>query len=56
MKTIWIVSYFDYGDTEATVTAFDNQTAALSCCECFKKEHRFVFIDEVPVYKSFTMN
>lgn len=52
IMNIWIVAYFDKGDIESTVTAFDNHTAALLCYETFQKEHDNVSIDEVPLYKT----
>ena len=53
---IWIVTYFDEGDIEATVTAFSNKEAAQSCLEAFEKLHTYVSLNEVPVYSSFLAN
>ena len=51
--SIWVVSYLDDGDSEATVTAFDNQGAAEKCFTHFKTIHKRVALDEVPLYTSF---
>lgn len=53
---VWIVTYFDEGDIEATVTAFSNKEAAQSCLEAFEKLHTYISIDEVPVFSSFSTN
>ena len=50
---VWIVTYFDEGDIEATVTAFSNKEAAQLCLETFEKLHAYIWIDEVPVFSSF---
>lgn len=53
---IWIVTYFDEGDIEATVSVFSNKEAAQSCVEAVEKLHTYVSLDEVPVYSSFLAN
>lgn len=53
---VWIVTYFDEGDIEATVTAFSNKEAAQLCLETFEKLHTYISIDEVPVFSSFSTN
>jgi len=50
---VWIVSYCDDGDKEATVTAFDNEDAAKACYEDFKLTHDKCAVDECYVYHSF---
>lgn len=49
----WIVSYWDEGDTEATLTAFSNEEAGYACYNDFLGDHDHVQIDEVPVYVTF---
>lgn len=51
---VWIVSYFECEDREATVTAFSNEEAARSCYETFAKEKSHVALDKVPVCSTFT--
>ena len=51
--TAWIVSYWDEGDTEATVTAFSNKEAGYACYNVFLGDHDHVQIDEYPVYVTF---
>lgn len=53
---VWIVTYFDEGDIEATVAAFSNKEAAQLYVETFEKLHTYVSLNEVPVYSSFLAN
>ena len=52
---VWIVSYYEDGDKEATVTAFSNEEAAKLCYETFTKSRSHVSIDNVPLYSIFTV-
>ena len=53
MNRIWIVSYFDDGDNEATVTAFDNNKAAYDYFAWANSKHQHASMDECPVYSEF---
>lgn len=52
--TVWIVSYFDHDDNEATVSCFEEEEAARQCFEYFKTTHEHVAIDKAKVYTGFT--
>lgn len=45
LNKVWIVSYFEYDDKEATVTAFTNEEAAKKCYESFRKTKSHVALD-----------
>lgn len=49
----WVVSYWDEGDKEATVTAFNSKEAGEACFKAFLGVYDHVQIDEVPVYMTF---
>jgi len=51
---IWIVTYYDKGDPEATVAAFDNEQAADTYRAYLKNKHQHVSMDKCPVYSEFT--
>ena len=38
---VWIVSYYEDGDKEATVTAFSNEEAAKLCYETFTNDAEY---------------
>lgn len=49
----WVVSYWDEGDNEATVTVFMNKEAGEACFKAFLDCYDHVQIDECPVYMTF---
>lgn len=53
MHTVWIVSYYDKGDPEATVTAFDNKRAAADYYTHILNKHEHLTMDECVVYDTF---
>lgn len=54
---LWVVSYCDDGDAEATITVFDNWDAAIKCKQFFlDTEHQRVSLDECPLYSNFLYN
>lgn len=56
-RQVWVVSYYDDGKAPV-VTVFDNERAAEKCYVWFLNTggHTKVDLDEVCVYKSFTLN
>ena len=55
MQIIYIVSYMNKNDTESTVTAFDNEKAAKKAYNYFNDKCDYAWLDEVPLYSSFTI-
>lgn len=55
MDYVYIVTYYDKGETEPVVTAFNNLDAAEQCYKTFKDSHDIASIDRAPVYTSFTV-
>ncbi len=55
MQTIYIVSYMNKNDTESTVTAFNNEKVAKKAYHYFSNKYDYVWLDEVPLYSSFTI-
>lgn len=53
---IWVVSWFNNGDLEATVTAFNNKKAAQKCYAHFLGVFDHVNYDECPVYGNFIIS
>ena len=53
MDNVWIVIYFDSSDSEATVTAFGDEDAAMQYFKYLKKNREHVAIDKTPVYNEF---
>lgn len=53
MDNVWIVSYFDSSDSEATVAAFGDEDAAIQYFKYLKKNREHVAIDKTPVYNKF---
>lgn len=54
MNVVWVVSWCDENDKEATVTVFDNRDNAEWCASVFSKQHHNVSVDECRVYTWFT--
>ena len=52
-STVFTVSYFDDGDSEPTVTVFDNKEAAVGCELFFISAHQRVGLDECTLYHNF---
>lgn len=50
---VWIVSYFDHEDREASVTCFEEEEPARKCFEHFKTIHQHVAIDHTQVFMGF---
>ena len=55
MQIIYIVSYMNKNDTEPTVTAFDNEKTAEKAYNYFSNKYDYTWLDEVPLYSSFTI-
>jgi len=53
MKSIWIVTYWDFFDGEPVVTAFNNKEVANKCYEYVKKHHNGCCLDECLIYSIF---
>ena len=50
---IWVVTYYDIGEPEPTVTCFNNKENAMKYYEYILGEHDVVSIDECEVYSEF---
>lgn len=50
---IWVVTYYDIGEPEPTVTCFNNKENATKYYEYILSEHDVVSIDECEVYTEF---
>ncbi len=50
---IWVVTYYDIGKKEPTVTCFNNKENAMKYYEYILSEHDIVSIDECEVYSEF---
>ena len=50
---VWVVTYFDKDDPEATVALFDNAYAADKYKEYLINKHTHVAVDPCPVYSVF---
>ena len=50
---IWVVTYYDIGEPEPTVTCFNNKENAMKYYEYILDEHDVVSIDECEVYTEF---
>ena len=50
---IWVVTYYDIGEPEPTVTCFNNKENAMKYYEYILGEHDVVSIDECEVYTEF---
>ena len=50
---IWVVTYYNIGETEPTVTCFNNKENATKYYEYILGEHDVVSIDECEVYTEF---
>lgn len=50
---IWVVTYYDIGEREPTVTCFNNKENAMKYYEYILGEHDVVSIDECEVYSEF---
>lgn len=50
---VFVVSYFDKGDPEATVTVFSDKRAAGDYYTHILNKHMNVSFDECPVYDTF---
>lgn len=53
MHTVWVVSYYDKGDPEATVTVFSDKRAAADYYTHILNKHMNLSLDECPVYNTF---
>ena len=54
LERVWVVSYFEFDDREATITVFSNEEAAKKCFESFKKTKSHVAIDKTYVYRNYS--
>ena len=52
---IWVVTYYNIGEKEPTVTCFNNKENAMKYYEYILGEHDVVSIDECEVYTEFKM-
>lgn len=50
---IWVVTYYDIGETEPPVTCFNNKESAMKYYEYILGGHDVVSIDECEVYTEF---
>ena len=50
---IWVVTYYNIGEKEPTVTCFNNKENAMKYYEYILGEHDVVSIDECEVYSEF---
>lgn len=50
---IWVVTYYNIGEKEPTVTCFNNKENAVKYYEYILGEHDVVSIDECEVYSEF---
>ena len=50
---IWVVTYYNIGETEPTVTCFNNKENATKYYEYILSGHNVVSIDECEVYTEF---
>ena len=50
---IWVVTYYNIGEKEPTVTCFNNKENATKYYEYILGEHDVVCIDECEVYNEF---
>lgn len=50
---IWVVTYYNIGETEPTATCFNNKENAMKYYEYISGEHDVVSIDECEVYTEF---
>ena len=50
---IWVVTYYNIGEPEPTVTCFNNKENAMKYYEYILGEHDIVSIDECEVYTEF---
>ena len=50
---IWVVTYYNIGEKEPTVTCFNNKESAVKYYEYILGEHDVVSIDECEVYSEF---
>ena len=50
---IWVVTYYNIGETEPTVTCFNNKENATKYYEYILGGHDVVSIDECEVYSEF---
>ena len=50
---IWVVTYYNIGEKEPTVTCFNNKENAAKYYEYILGEHDVVSIDECEVYSEF---
>ena len=50
---IWVVTYYNTGEKEPTVTCFNNKENAMKYFEYILGEHDVVSIDECEVYTEF---
>ena len=50
---IWVVTYYNIGEAEPTVTCFNNKENAMKYYEYILDEHDVVSIDECEVYTEF---
>ena len=50
---IWVVTYYNIGEKEPTVTCFNNKENATKYYEYILDEHDVVSIDECEVYSEF---
>ena len=50
---IWVVTYYNRGEPEPTVTCFNNKENAMKYYEYILGEHDVVSIDECEVYSEF---
>ena len=50
---IWVVTYYNIGEKEPTVTCFNNKENAMKYFEYILGEHDVVSIDECEVYTEF---
>ena len=50
---IWVVTYYNIGEKEPTVTCFNNKENAMKYYEYILGEHDVVSIDKCEVYSEF---
>ena len=50
---IWVVTYYDIGEPEPTITCFNNKENAMKYYEYILDGHDVVSIDECEVYSEF---
>lgn len=53
LEKVWVVSYFENTDREATVTVFSDEEAAKNCYRIFLRTKSHVAIDQTYIYSGF---